>query len=154
MYIDDPFARALGIPPNPELHKIDYSRTEHVSSSVPWNKGGTLSDLQMESIHKRIKDGTHNLIVNRMKYARQRVENGSYSDVAKKTSAKQLENGTHPFLFIDVKKQQAKLLEEGKHHSQIVHTCPHCGKTGKGNTMKRHHFYNCKSLQHSNSSDL
>lgn len=29
-------------------------------------------------------------------------------------------------------------------HTKVESTCPHCGKTGKGNSMKRWHFDNCK----------
>ena len=29
-------------------------------------------------------------------------------------------------------------------HTEVESTCPHCGKTGKGNAMKRWHFDNCK----------
>jgi hypothetical protein len=156
MDIYDPIAIALGLPQTIDIK--DYPKIEDLvetqSIIIPWNKGRSHVEGQTESLQTRLSNGTHNFIINRMKYARKRVENGSYSEVAKRTSAKQLENGTHPFLFVDVKRQQAKLLEEGKHHSQVVHTCPHCGKTGKGNAMKKHHFDNCKLLQHSDSSDL
>jgi len=29
-------------------------------------------------------------------------------------------------------------------HASVEQTCPYCGKTGKGNSMKRWHFSNCK----------
>ena len=32
----------------------------------------------------------------------------------------------------------------GYTQSQKIHTCPHCGKQGKGNGMYKHHFNNCK----------
>jgi hypothetical protein len=31
-----------------------------------------------------------------------------------------------------------------KHNTKQTYTCPHCNSTGKGPTMKRHHFNNCK----------
>lgn len=31
-----------------------------------------------------------------------------------------------------------------KHTISIEHTCPHCNKTGKGTSMFRFHFDNCK----------
>ena len=33
----------------------------------------------------------------------------------------------------------------GKIQASIIHTCPHCGKIGKGPSMRRWHFSNCKS---------
>lgn len=160
MYIDDPIATALGIFPSvdkshyPSLKKLQQ---EHplTETSAPWNKGLEHVEGQKESLTRRLENGTHNFlnVEWRMQHARRRVENGSYSTISKKTTAKQLADGTHPFLHFDSRKQQKRLLEEGKHHSQKKHVCPHCGTIGRGNTMKRHHFDNCKSLTKSNSSD-
>jgi hypothetical protein len=36
-------------------------------------------------------------------------------------------------------------IEAGESHMTVIHTCPHCGKIGKGPIMKRHHFDKCKS---------
>jgi len=33
----------------------------------------------------------------------------------------------------------------GHSQSQLIHTCPNCGKEGKSNAMFRHHFNNCKN---------
>jgi hypothetical protein len=145
MSIYDPISDALGIPPNPEYNLIDLS--EYSREPVPpWNKGQGHVEGQTESLKMRLANGSHNFIKNRMIYARKRVENGSYSKVSKRTARKQVADGTHPFLHYDVKGQQLRLLNEGKHHSQKEHICPHCGKIGRGNTMKRHHFDNCKSI--------
>ena len=69
------------------------------------------------------------------------------SQLSKEICAKQLEAGTHPFQGEHgsklAKERNKKLLEEGKHLNQLEHTCPHCGKTGKGRTMFRWHFKNC-----------
>jgi group I intron endonuclease len=35
-------------------------------------------------------------------------------------------------------------LQAGTHNLSVTHECPHCGKTGKGAIMFRHHFDNCK----------
>lgn len=41
--------------------------------------------------------------------------------------------------------RQKLMKERGTHNSQIVMTCPHCNKTGKGvPAMNRWHFNNCK----------
>lgn len=39
---------------------------------------------------------------------------------------------------------QAELLSIGRHHSQLKVACPHCGKKGSSNIMKRWHFNRCK----------
>ena len=35
-------------------------------------------------------------------------------------------------------------LKTGKRNAQIIRTCPHCGKTGRGLNMLRWHMDNCK----------
>ena len=34
--------------------------------------------------------------------------------------------------------------------NSIIHTCPHCGITGRGAAMKRYHFENCKKVKDDN----
>jgi len=41
------------------------------------------------------------------------------------------------------KSQKKKSLKKIKETSQIVHTCPHCGQKGKGQSMFRWHFKRC-----------
>ena len=68
-----------------------------------------------------------------------------YGEIQRKACNKRVADKTHPFTKPNFQKNvQKKLLEEGRHQSQIIHTCPHCGKTGKGNAMKFYHFENCK----------
>ena len=43
-----------------------------------------------------------------------------------------------------------KFKNEHKAHLSMERTCPHCGKTGKGNAMIRHHMDNCKLKESSN----
>ena len=43
------------------------------------------------------------------------------------------------------RKTAKKLLEEGRHPSQIKIQCPHCGKIGSKPGMKAWHFEKCKS---------
>ena len=73
------------------------------------------------------------------------------SQLSKEICTKQLKAGTHPFQGEQgsklAKERNKKLLEEGKHLNQLEHTCPHCGKTGKGRTMFRWHFKNCNKGQ-------
>lgn len=163
MNIYDPIAEALGMTPLldvSEYPKIDESQIIPIQNgacfAAGWNKGLKHTEGQRNYLLKTLSDGTHNFmnVEWRLQHARKRVENGSYSSVSKKTAARQLADGTHPFLHFDVKTQQANLLKEGKHHSQVVHICPHCGHQGKGNGFKRYHFDRCKSLQHSDLSNL
>lgn len=80
--------------------------------------------------HKRVKDGTHNFIG---------------GENIKRIQQNLVKCGKHNFLDSDYHKINAKkLLEAGTHHSQLQYTCPHCGKIGQGNSMKRWHMDNCK----------
>jgi hypothetical protein len=44
--------------------------------------------------------------------------------------------------------EQTVIFQNGKNHGGdhclTIHTCPYCNKIGKGNSMKRWHFTNCK----------
>jgi len=64
---------------------------------------------------ERVKNKTHNFL----------KENGG-SDFSKRVQRKNLENGSHNFL------NRPKVI------------CPHCGKIGDNNLMKRYHFDKCK----------
>ena len=72
------------------------------------------------------------------------------SQLSKEICKRQLEKGVHPFQGehgrIMAQNRNKKLIAEGKHLNQLDHTCPHCGKTGKGRAMFRWHFKNCKKL--------
>lgn len=147
--IYDPISKSLNmnpidteIPSIKELTKL-FPPTHR---PVPWNKGMPHVEGQKLSLENRMKNGTHNFIdpEKRKEYVLKRKLSGSYSERGKIVSAQMYKNNTHPFLHIDFKQQQKKLLENGVHHSQIEYHCPHCNKIGKGNTMKKHHFDRCK----------
>jgi len=44
--------------------------------------------------------------------------------------------------------EKKSIIENGKRHGgdhcSTIHICPYCNKSGKGNSMKRWHFINCK----------
>jgi len=42
--------------------------------------------------------------------------------------------------------EETKLKMRKAHLNNPIIECPHCGKNGKGNSMKRWHFENCKSI--------
>lgn len=57
-----------------------------------------------------------------------------------------VESGAHNFLNSDIQKVTAlRRISEGTHNFTQVHTCPYCGKVGKGPQMRRYHFEACKS---------
>lgn len=45
------------------------------------------------------------------------------------------------------KTHSAEVIANIVESNKTVHTCPHCGKSGKSNSMKRWHFDNCKIKQ-------
>lgn len=50
-------------------------------------------------------------------------------------------SGEHPFLRPEV---QAKARKGSRAAGLLQHTCPHCGKEGRGQSMFGYHFDNCK----------
>jgi hypothetical protein len=48
--------------------------------------------------------------------------------------------------YIHSEETKIKMSISKKGMIQPNHTCPHCGKLGKGNTMLRWHFNNCKKI--------
>lgn len=100
--------------------------------------------------HRRLADGTHNFLT---EANREAVRERNQKHIAAGTHAfsrpgfsqywrkRRVEAGTHNFLGKNMSK---KLIAEGRHQSQKVHTCPHCNKTGKSSAMFRHHFDRCK----------
>ena len=57
-----------------------------------------------------------------------------------------LANGTHHFTDRNfITKHINYQFANRKHPSQIIRTCPHCNKIGKGGCMLRWHFDNCKA---------
>jgi len=106
----------------------------------PW--GG---ELGKKLFKKRVDAGTHPLVgENGSELQRKRIADGSHNWANGKLSEIQkakIEAGTHNF----GSEFQKALITEGKHPQQRTHTCPHCGKVGKGNCMLGKHFDNCKA---------
>ena len=128
-----------------------------------------ISKLARQHNLKRIADGTHNLLkrADGTSVTSDRVSDGTNLFLGPENNKKMLENGTHSsqakiadgshhFLINHPNsggKISKKLLAEGKHNllgknnpnkNMPKITCPHCGKTGGRNLMKRYHFDNCK----------
>jgi hypothetical protein len=108
-----------------------------------------LSELSKEVQKRRIDNGTHNFLdrENAKQRSRKRIENGDHpflrENFQKEIQNKIIQQGKHHLVG---GKYQAKQLSEGKHPSQVVRTCPHCGKVGKGGGMILKHFNNCKKV--------
>lgn len=116
----------------------------------------TLCDLAK----KRFESGNHpflreDVVENRKKSLDTMYQSGTHpfcgGDLQRKHANKRLENKTHNFLSYDRKwfsengvKSYEKAMESQKHHSIREHTCPHCGKIGKGNGFVGHHIRKCK----------
>lgn len=90
------------------------------------------------SNQRRLNDGTHNLLdgTKSSEYQRKKLEDGTHHFLDKDWHEKH-----NLFLQIDMNK---KLLEEGKHPSQIIKECPHCGKRCSSAPYTRWHGDKCK----------
>ena len=148
MDIYDPIADALNI--NPSNFKEELIRPEKLI-----NPGQ--SELMKIINKKRIEEGTHHLL----------SKNGG-SESARKENLKRVNNKTHPFMkggsYYNKKEKEnlnpfkgeagskmiKKLLEEGRHTSQIIRKCPHCDKEGRSPGIFKHHFNNCQLVKISN----
>jgi hypothetical protein len=140
MSIYCPLAEALGIQTTISILDIPYEPCESRKEDI-------LSLTSKNIQRMRVEEGTHNF---------------QDKEWASKRSQKFLAEGIHPFQRDNFQKEiqdnlvktgkhhllggeyQKKQLESGKHPSQVVRTCPHCGKTGRGGGMKQFHFDKCK----------
>jgi group I intron endonuclease len=84
----------------------------------------------------------------------QLLESGNHlfsgEDYGKRSSElqrKRIEQGTfhmhQPEMKLHMQQKALKEIAEGTHNFVTVSTCPVCGKSGKGQSMKRWHFDNC-----------
>jgi len=120
-----------------ELSRLAHKRVEN----------GTHNFLGGELVRKRVADGTHHFLSGEIqrKQSIERVENGTHpflgGNIQRTTALKQMENGTHNFNNGELSR---KRIKDGTHHFLINYICPHCGKEGKGPSMKQWHFDKCK----------
>jgi hypothetical protein len=106
--------------------------------------------VQRKLAQRRLAEGTHP--GQGGKHQRRAVENGTHNFLGPEHNRRRVENGTHNFLGGQIQSTvQQRRLADGSHNfvgpdspSQIVYTCPHCGKIGKGGGMHRYHFDRCK----------
>jgi len=108
-------------------------------------------ELSRRVTAQRLEKGTHNFLNNN--YGKEFWTNTDPQVLAKlkkqrsEKTQQRVADGTHHFLGSGEasRERNRQLLEAGQHHSQKEHTCPHCGKIGRGSVMFRHHFAHCKS---------
>lgn len=99
-------------------------------------RDGSLSKWTHEQNKKRVLNRTHNF--------QKRADGTSLS-------SDRVRNGTHHFTPDLSQKAweksafvQREMILNGTHYSSKEHECPHCHKTGRGNSMMRWHFDKCK----------
>ena len=115
---------------------VSYNNKLRVLNGThPW-AGEQGSNLNRKTQQKLIDEGTHHFA----------GEKGSI--FAKENLRKRTERGDNPWAgergSEHSKRVAAKCLVEGRHHSQKIHTCPHCNKIGTGNAMLKWHFEHCR----------
>ena len=105
---------------------------------------GTHHFLGGENNRRRIANGTHNLLGDRNP-VHQRIADGTHhflgGEITRESNKKRIADGTHNLLGGENNRRR---IANGTHNFTQEHTCPHCGKTGKGAVMFRYHFNNCK----------
>lgn len=97
-------------------------------------------EIQRNAMKKRVAAGTHNLLGDRNP-VHLLVEDGTHHLLGGKIQRRLVAEGKHHLLGGDI---QRRAVAEGRHNSSFVHTCPKCGKVGKGPAMFRHHFDKCR----------
>jgi hypothetical protein len=126
------------------------------------------SKLSKAVAAKRIAEGTHNFSSELSKRVqKERLDNGTHNFQGEQGSLnavqrnnKLVELGKHPWAGelgkIHNKKVATERIANGTHNFQGEMnpnknmpkvTCPHCGKVGGRNSMKRYHFDNCKNKE-------
>lgn len=135
-----PLAELLGIEAEVSILDIPYTPCEG-------QKDGVLSHTSKNIQKMRVAEGTHNF---------------QDKEWASERTKRFIAEGIHPFQRENFQKQiqdnlvksgkhhllggehQRRQLESGKHPSQVVRTCPHCGRVGRGGGMSQFHFDKCK----------
>jgi hypothetical protein len=109
-------------------------------------KSGIHQEQSKKEQKRRVEDGTHNWLGDKSP-VHKRVADGTQQLMCRENAIRRVKEGTHNFLGGEISRRtQRRLLSEGRHITQQVKTCPHCGKTGKSQSMNYWHFDNCKNL--------
>jgi hypothetical protein len=115
-----------------------------------------ISDLASRNAKEQVKNGTHNFLGGEIqrRSGQKRVIEGTHpflgGEISRATTQRRLASGSHH--FIGNSNPVYTQLQNGNHPfagphapSQIMWTCPHCGKIGKGRgNYTRFHGDSCK----------
>lgn len=108
---------------------------------------------------KKVEEGSHHWLKKNggdeiaRRNTLEQIKNGKNvfvgGEIQRKTARRLVKEGTHNLLKQNGGSEftsmiARKLLAEGRHQSQQLHICPHCGKEATGNGMFRWHFDKCK----------
>lgn len=92
---------------------------------------------------RKVKEGTHHWLGPETN--KKRVDAGTHNFMGDNNpSRKSVANGTHHMLMDNNPSRQR--VDSGTHNFQVIWTCPHCSKTGKGTGLyARWHGDNCRT---------
>jgi|LakMenE18May11ns_1017448.scaffolds.fasta_scaffold9856124_2 hypothetical protein len=149
MSIYCPLAEALGIPTNISILDIPEPDWECVEQA-------NLKSIQSSHVQKKlIEEGRHRFLDRDLQSKNGKIgyekaiESGKHHSLQpsfRKIASDRIKKGTHNFLDSENQRNNTmKGIQNGTHSSCRIHTCPHCGKVGKGAAMKMWHFDNCRS---------
>jgi group I intron endonuclease len=123
----------------------------------PFSRGSEYYNKNVQRIRDLVKSGNHHFQSeeHRKKVSeaqRKLVESGKHqlqdSASQSKKQRKRIEEGTfhmhQPEMKEHMRAKSLREVAEGNHNFVRVTICPHCGKEGKGPSMNRWHFDNCK----------
>lgn len=129
-------SRWANLKPENGLDGFESSNSKKIQVELVKNNKHHLQNKEAAKVRAdaRVASGTHNW------------QNKTY---AKERELLKLENGTHHFLDSAYQSRvsrsgNAKRIQNGTHNAIQESSCPHCGKSGKGIAMFRHHFDRCK----------
>lgn len=142
--------RRMNLSPKELSEQASYFTRKRIEEGNHPFLGG---EVQRKSNLNRVANGTNPFAQKdfQSKMAKNRVENGTHhftdSDWQRENQLKRVREGKHHLQSGEIQRKAAlKRIQEGSHNFIMTYECPNCGKMGKGQSMKRWHFDNCKSI--------
>ena len=122
----NPWAGELGSRHAIELAARLKSEGRHPSQNPEW------VEARANEVRERVANGTHHWL------------GDDWASTVSGFNKDRIADGTHPWMGEKGSKLHKERFDAGTHHFQKEHTCPHCGKIGKGVNMFKWHFDRCK----------
>lgn len=120
-----------GVPQTDEYkYKIRVGYNARVESGIPFKKRGPHTEEHKKQVSDKLK-GRPSWNTGKTKETDERLQ--KMSD--------RMSNGGHPMAGMKMSEE----YKQKRRHPKPRATCPHCGKEGGSNLMKRYHFDNCPS---------